>query len=203
MKRILCFGDSITDCGRNYDDLKSLGDGYVSIIRQHLPENQYELINKGISGNKVADLIERLDKDCIGLKPDIVSILIGINDTWHFMRDEPYPNGIEAEMERFEKVYKEMLERLHQAGISHIRIMEPFVLPDPEDRKNWRTDLDKRIQIIRHLAKAYQCEFIPLDGMINAAGINSSFKDYSEDGVHPTLKGHQLIAKEWLKGFEE
>lgn len=200
MKRILCIGDSITDCGRHYEDLKSLGDGYVSIIRNHLSESQYEVINKGISGNKLADVLERLDKDCISLKPDIVSILIGINDTWHFMREETY--DIEAEIKQFEKIYRALIEKLKNSGIHSIRIMEPFVLPYPEDRKTWRTDLDKRIQVIRQVAKDYHCEFIALDGMLNAAGINEDFKQYAEDGVHPSLKGHQLIAKEWLKGFK-
>lgn len=128
------------------------------------------------------------------------SIIIGINDTWHFMKGEPY--DIKAEMKRFEKVYREIIEKLCNEGIKCIIIMEPFVLPYPEDRKTWREDLDQRIQIIRHLAKEYNCHFVSLDGILNEAGINSCFEKYSEDGVHPTREGHQMIATQWLKVFK-
>ena len=82
--------------------------------------------------------------------------------------------------------------------------MEPFVLPYPKDRVGWRNDLDKRIQIVRKMARDYQTELIPLDGLLNAAGIRDGFSYYTgDDGVHPTVAGHGLIASSWLKSVDE
>lgn len=199
-KKILFIGDSITDCGRDYSDIESLGNGYVNILYNGFLKYNYTVINKGIAGNKVADILNRIEKDCIDLKPDLVSILIGINDVWHFMNLDYY--DIKAEMERFERVYRDITEKIKSSGIENIFIIEPFVLPYPEDRKMWRNDIDKRIQIIRNIAKEYKCKFVSIDGLINECGINEEFSKYSEDGVHPTIDGHNVIAENWISNFK-
>ena len=114
MKSIVFLGDSITDCGRQRDNIKSLGTGYVNEIKQVLCNNS-TIINKGIAGNKIADLYDRLQRDCIDLKPDIVSILIGINDAWHFVEQQYY--DIEKEMARFQKIYIDMVTEIKNSGV--------------------------------------------------------------------------------------
>lgn len=200
MKKIVFLGDSITDSGRNYDDIESVGTGYVSIIKEQLCCKEYHVTNKGIAGNKIVDLYNRLQRDCIALKPEIVCILIGINDVWHFI-GEPYYD-IEKEMERFQNIYENIVLEIKNMGANTIILLEPFVLPQVEHHKKWRNDLDKRIHIIRNIAKKYQCLFVSLDGEMNAYGINYGYELYSEDGVHPTQKGHELIAQQFLKIFK-
>lgn len=200
MKRIVFLGDSITDCGRNYNDIQSVGYGYVSMIKQQLCCKKYDIINKGIAGNKIADLYSRLQRDCIALEPDIVSILIGINDVWHFMGVDSY--DIQKEMERFQNCYENIVLEIKNAGVATVILLEPFVLPQLEQYQKWRYDLDQRIHIIRNIAKKYCCLFVAIDGEINSYGINGKYKWYSEDGVHPTQKGHSIIAQQFSKVFE-
>lgn len=198
MESIVFLGDSITDCDRERNNIKSMGKGYVNEIKQVLCNN-YTIINKGIAGNKIADLYDRLQRDCIALKPDIVSILIGINDVWHFVEQQYY--DIEKEMIRFQKIYIDMVTTIKNSGVKKIILLEPFVLPQQQQYLKWRIDLDKRIHIIRNIAKKYQCLFVSLDGIMNEAGINSQYDIYCQDGVHPTQKGHKLIAKQFIKVF--
>lgn len=200
MKKIIFLGDSITDCGRNYNDIESVGTGYVSIIRQNMCCERYDIINKGIAGNKIADLYNRLKKDCIDLKPDIVCILIGINDVWHFVNEEEY--DIEKEMKQFQNLYEDIIVRIQNVGVKKIILAEPFVLPQQPKYKKWRCDLDQRIHIIRNIAKKYQCSFVSLDGIMNEAGINNEYAIYCQDGVHPTQKGHEVIAQQFIKVFK-
>lgn len=198
MESIVFLGDSITDCDRERNNIKSMGKGYVNEIKQVLCNN-YTIINKGIAGNKIADLYDRLQRDCIALKPDIVSILIGINDVWHFVEQQYY--DIEKEMIRFQKIYIDMVTTIKNSGVKKIILLEPFVLPQQQQYLKWRIDLDKRIYIIKNIAKKYQCLFVSLDGIMNEAGINSQYDIYCQDGVHPTQKGHKLIAKQFIKVF--
>ena len=200
MKKIVFLGDSITDSERNYDDIESVGTGYVSMIKEQLCYKKYHVINKGIAGNKIADLYGRLQKDCIDLKPDIVCILIGINDVWHFMKEQYY--DIEKEMERFQNMYENMVLKIKNIKVDTIILLEPFVLPLIEHHRKWRNDLDQRIHIVRNIANKYQCLFVSIDGEINAYGIHYGYKLYSKDGVHPTQKGHELIAQQFLKLFK-
>lgn len=202
-KRILFIGDSITDCGREYNDPKDLGNGYPSLVAKRLsgqfPTVEFDFLNKGINGNKIADLRARFDTDCLNLEPDIVSILIGINDTWHNV-NEPSKFATEQSIAMFEENYRYLIKKLLEKGIKQVVLMEPFVLSEPLDRQTWRKDLDPKIQIIRQLAQEYHLVFVPLDGKLNALGITRGFIKYTgEDGVHPTLAGHEIIAQSWLE----
>ncbi|WHZ32149.1 SGNH/GDSL hydrolase family protein [Desemzia incerta] len=203
--KILFYGDSITDVGRNRDEYDHLGQGYALMIAGKLqakyPELNLTCLNRGIGGDKIADLKNRLDEDCIALEPTIVSILIGINDTWHIENSPAL--GSKEVMVQFEQDYREVLKRIKEETTARIVLMEPYVLPYPEGRTKWRVDLDQRIQIIRKLAKEFKTEFIALDGPLNAYGIKHSFQYLTgEDGVHPTVAGHGLIAEKWLEIVE-
>lgn len=195
---ILFQGDSITDCGRNYDEPSSLGVGYALMAGARLgmqyPEKNLTVLNRGISGNRAADLQARWERDCLELKPTWVSIYIGINDTWR-----RYDSGQETTTEEFEASYRDLIERTRQHLEAKLVLVEPFVLPVPEDRKSWRQDLDPKIHVVRELAREYGAILVPLDGLFAAASVKAEPAFWAGDGVHPSPAGHALIADAWLK----
>lgn len=195
---ILFQGDSITDCGRNYEDPSSLGVGYALMVAARLgllyPEKKLTFINRGISGNRAADLQRRWDKDCLELKPTVVSIYIGVNDTWR-----RFDNGEETTAAQFEASYRDIIERTLRATNAKLILVEPFVLPVPEDRKGWRQDLDPKIHVVRELAREYGALLVPLDGLFAAASMKADSAFWAPDGVHPSPAGHALITDAWLK----
>lgn len=195
---ILFQGDSITDCGRNYADASSLGVGYALMAGARLglqyPEKNLTFINRGISGNRAVDLQERWDRDCLELKPTWVSIYIGVNDTWRW-----FDSGQETTAAEFEASYRDLIERTKQSLDAKLVLVEPFVLPVPEDRKGWRQDLDPKIHVVRELAREYGAVLVPLDGLFAAASVKAEPAFWAGDGVHPSPAGHALIAEAWMK----
>lgn len=195
---ILFQGDSITDCGRNYEDASSLGVGYAMMIAASLglafPEKNLTFINRGINGNRAVDLQKRWDKDCLELKPTWVSIYIGINDTWRRI-----DSGEETTAAQFEAIYRDLIERTLNNLDARLVLVEPFVLPVPEDRKGWRLDLDPKIHVVRELAREYNALLVPLDGLFAAASVKADPAYWAGDGVHPSPAGHALIADAWLR----
>ncbi|MHC9000293.1 SGNH/GDSL hydrolase family protein [Enterococcus bulliens] len=202
--RILFFGDSITDVGRDRTDFFDLGKGFPLLVNAALqaakPEYELESLNRGISGDQIQDLIERFDVDCVQLDPDAIVLLIGINDVWHHVEDADFLDP--KQTKRFEAEYRTLLTKLQQVTKT-ILILEPFVLHEPSDRANWRASLDPKIQIVRQLAKEFSCEFIALDGYFTQLVLTSKAKYYTgEDGVHPTPAGHHVIATKILETVE-
>lgn len=199
--RILFIGDSITDVGRNRKDELNLGEGFPSLIAQKLiekyPDHNLTILNRGISGDQVIDLKNRWSEDCLTLKPDLVTILVGINDVGFVINEKLLPTT--EELAQFETNYRSLLESLQSETNAKIVLMEPFVLPYPADRLDWRDQLDPRIEIVSKLAKEFNALLIPLDELLNTKGMASTFEKYTgEDGVHPTLLGHEAIADAWL-----
>ena len=202
---ILFFGDSITDNDRNRQLSEDLGGGYplyvASYLEHRYPDFDLRFSNRGIGGNRINDLLERLTTDCLALKPDVVSILIGVNDTWHTLGEPGF--GGETIGPSFEEQYRKLLTDITASGITRIVLIEPFLLPYPVDRYEWRSDLDQRLQVVRKMAVEFNCLFVPLDGRLNQLGITHSFQHYTgEDGVHPTRAGHVEIAKAWLEAVD-
>lgn len=200
---ILFIGDSITDANRNRKDVDDLGQGFPLLLSAYLsnkyPSYHLNFFNRGISGDKVVDLRNRWEVDCLELNPDIVCILVGINDVWSFVEEEEKELD-EAALEKFEEDYRWLLKSLVHRSDARVVLMEPFVLPYPKDRLNWRQHIDPRIQIVRRLANEYHAVLVPLDGILNAKGIQNKFQTYTgEDGVHPTVTGHAAIAEAWLE----
>lgn len=198
---ILFIGDSITDVGRSRNFDGDLGDGFPFLIAAELyhryPNANLSILNRGVSGDTLAQLKNRWEEDCLNLDPDLVTILIGINDVWQSFEKRMSPS--QEELDLFEKNYRYLLKSLAQRTDARVILMEPFALPYPKDRQVWRKHLDPRIQIVRRLAKDYHATLIPLDGYLNAKGIENDYKTYTgDDGVHPTLTGHAAIAKTWL-----
>lgn len=196
--RVLFQGDSITDCGRNREDLNSLGQGYASMVAGQLslrhPDHGITFINRGISGDRIYDMETRWLKDCIDLAPDFVSILIGINDTWR-----RYDSNTDSPIAEFESCYRRLLDNIINEAGARVLILEPFVLPVPDDRIAWREDVDPRIEAVRRVAHDYDTLYIPLDKIFNDMRIAHPTTSWADDGVHPTSAGHALITDEWIK----
>ena len=204
MGKILFQGDSVTDANRTesqefLNGKESLGKGYPLFIAQHLKNTNSSMtvMNRGISGNRVRDLKQRWEQDCLAIEPVILTILIGINDCWR-----KYDSNDETSAEKFESDYEDLIIQAQSHGINKMILMEPFVLPIPDDRIQWRETLDPMIHAVRRLAKRHHTEFIPLDGIFAKAGIAGDYYDFTVDGVHPTDKGHRLIADEWMKVYK-
>ncbi len=200
MKKLLFQGDSITDCNRERDDYYSLGTGYAHKVSHHvlskIPTGEISFINRGISGNTTSDLLKRYETDLKQINPDIVSILIGINDTWR-----RYDRGENTSTEQFYEDYNQLLFKIKSdMPATKIIIIEPFLLNTVTDYLVWREDLDPKIGAVRRLARTYADAYIALDGLIQqyiVGGIKDV--DFAEDAVHPTDLGHEIIAKEYYK----
>lgn len=197
---VLFQGDSITDAGRDRQSPDGLGNGYAmmaaSWFQALYPEKGVRFINRGISGNRAKDLRTRWEKDCLELRPDWVSIMIGINDTWR-RYDSNDPTSIEA----YASAYRAILEDARTKLAAKLILLEPFVLPVPDDRKAWREDLDPRIAVVRELAREYQAILVPLDGIMAQAATQREPAFWAHDGVHPSPAGHALIAQSWLRAI--
>ena len=201
---ILFFGDSITDCGRDRDaapgEASGWGNGYVHQIAATLgaqdPADEIVFTNKGVGGDRIYDLEKRLQKDVLKLEPDIVSILIGINDVWR-----RYDSGVESNLDEFAASYRRVLKKIADDG-AQLVLMEPFLLPVPNDRRAWREDLDPKIGIVRDLAREFEATLVPLDGLFAAASCQRAPEFWLPDGVHPTPAGHALIARAWMDAME-
>lgn len=196
---VLFQGDSITDAGR-MESSDGMGFGYANLIAAWFsalyPEKHVRFINKGISGNRVVDLAQRWQKDCLDLKPDWVSILIGINDTWR-----RYDSNDPTSAEIYETGYRGILQQVAATG-ARIIVCEPFVLPVPADRVAWRVDLDPKIDAARRLAREFQAIYVPFDGIFAASSTHVDPAFWAEDGVHPSLSGHALMAQSWLRAVK-
>ncbi len=210
MKKILFQGDSITDCGRSREFFTNVGNGYAVLVKAQLGFEQpgvYDFQNRGIGGNRVVDLYARMKADIINLKPDYMSILIGVNDVWHEL---DWQNGVDAD--KFEKIYSMLIEEIKEA-LPDIKIMilEPFCLEGPatmsteEKPDKWEmfsSEVRKRAQKARKVAEMYQLPFVPLQEKFDEAAQQAENTYWLTDGVHPTAMGHELIKREWLKCFK-
>ena len=157
MKKILFQGDSITDAGRSREDDSDVGQGYPIFVKAELSfesPNEYEFINRGISGNRVVDLYARIKADIINLKPDVMSILIGVNDVWHEIGNK---NGVDAE--KYYKIYSMLIEEITAALPDiNIMILEPFVLRGEGTNgayDDFRPDVEKRAEKAKLIAEKY------------------------------------------------
>ena len=190
---ILFQGDSITDCGRSWDDPDNLGEGYVRLLTTMLPdkypEHEFKFINRGVSGDKVKDLVCRWDIDCISLQPDWLSILAGINDT------------LITTITEFEEKYWTLLRRTTNELNSRIIMCEPFLLS--VDNNAYREDLNPKIEVIRKLAKEYDTVLVPLDKIFHEACSLRTPEYWAPDGVNPSPEGHTLIAESWIKCLDD
>jgi len=206
--KVLFYGDSITDAGRNRETTLPnvcLGYGYPTIAAGKMYEKdlgKYEVYNRGISGNRTVDIYARIKRDCWSIEPDVLSILIGVNDIWHDIGD--HPNGVEPE--RFERIYRMILtdtiERLPKVKII---LCEPFALYAEENREIEEViaALPSYVKIVKKLALEFNLPLVLLQDKLTEAGEKYGNTTVLRDGIHPTVKGAAIIADEWYKVFEK
>ncbi len=201
-------GDSITDCGRG----EGLGTGYAFMVSGFLgaeEPNRHTFYNRGVSGNRVVDMYARIKADCLNLNPDILSVLIGVNDVWHEIERQ---NGVDKE--KFEKIYTMFLEEViaHNPKIKII-VFGAYVLPgaatvNEEDPARWETfkkEVALRAEAAKRIAEKFSKNtiYVPLQAVFDAAVLLAPAEQWTPDGVHPSAQGHALIAKEWLRAYQE
>ncbi len=203
--RILFQGDSITDAGCSREDNYWVGTGYPILVKASLgfeSPQKYEFFNRGISGNRIVDVYARIKSDIINLKPDVMSLLIGVNDVWHELYESP--NGVDAD--KFYKIYAMLIEEVKEALPDiKIMIMEPFVLKATETEQHWEyfdTEVKKRAQMAKKIADTYNLPFIPLQAGFDKLATTAPAEYWLKDGVHPSYMGHEYIKGEWIKAFK-
>ena len=209
MKRFLFQGDSITDAQRNkkIEDISGyeIGNGYATIVAGTMGAKypgKFEFFNRGISGNRVVDLYARIKYDIINLKPDYLSVLIGVNDVWHEL---DWHNGISAE--KFEMLYSMLIEEI-KAELPNIKIyiLEPFLTHGEAVDERWdifRAEVEKRAEVSKKIAKKYDLTFVPLQEKFDLACENAPCTYWTKEGVHPTAMGHGIIANSLTQAVEK
>ena len=211
-KRILFQGDSITDCERNRNDVYATGTGYPLMVKGQIGNEypgEFEFINKGISGNRIVDIYARIKEDIINLKPDYLSILIGVNDVWHELAGRC--NGVEAG--KFERIYEMLISEILEAlPDTKIMILEPFVLEasattasesEPHRWEYFKTEVSLRAAAAKRIAEKYGLAYVELQKKFDDACKLSQNDYWLRDGVHPTPMGHWIIKEEWVKTFKQ
>lgn len=206
---ILFQGDSITDTGRSRDADKTntpnnqpgLGSGYAWFAAAELlvsrPNDGLKIFNRGVSGNKVYQLAERWQSDCLDLKPDVLSVLVGVNDFWH--TQDPRLN-YQGTVEIYERDYLALIVRTKQA-LPQVKLVlcEPFVLRCGAVKDSWFPQFDQYRAAAQRVAEKHQAVFIPLQTIFDEATKYAPPEHWAGDGVHPTAAGASLMAHFWLK----
>jgi len=202
--RILFQGDSITDALRQSDNGYNMGFGYPLFLKATLGythPGEYEFFNRGLSGDRIVDIYARMKRDILSIQPDVMSILVGVNDVWHELMTPP--NGVDAD--KFFKIYCMLIEEvLAELPSLKIIIMEPFVLKACHTVEHWeyfKTEVKKRAEMAKKVAEKYGLPFVPLQDGFDALSKKAPSDYWLVDGVHPTAMGYEYIKEEWLKAF--
>lgn len=204
---VLFQGDSITDAGRDKENehansARSFGGGYAYLLAswllEELAEKKLTIYNRGISGNKVYQLDERWEKDCLQLKPNVLSILIGVNDYWH-KRNGHYDGTPEV----YEKDYRALLNRTREKYPDiKIIICQPFILTDTKAvDESWVEPFSPYQEISQRLCQEFGASWVPFQDAFTEATEIAHASYWAHDGVHPSMAGAQLMAKTWLKAL--
>lgn len=207
MIKLLFQGDSITDCGRDkssdFEPDRSpgahLGAGYPLLIASRLladqPFGRLSVANLGVGGNRIVDLAARAQEHVWNLQPTHLSILIGVNDTWH-----TFKRRAGVDLARFERVYRNLLiDTRHRVEGVRFILCEPFVLPCGVVTPDWTGDIDRRRAIIQNLATEFDAVFVGFQSVFHAALDRAPAEFWAPDGVHPSPAGHRLMADEWMR----
>ena len=203
--KILFFGDSVTDMDRDRSErgVRKLGVGHPHFVAAELYAKdplKYEVINKGVGGNRVVDLYARIKADVWNVKPDVLSIMIGVNDVWHEIGER---DGVD--LVRFEKVYKMMIDdTLERFPAMKIILCEPCFLhgtATDADYEEFKA-IYQYAAVTKKIAEEYELPYVALQEKLNEMAEKYGAPHFLLDGVHPDTAGAKLIADEWLKVFE-
>lgn len=206
---LLFQGDSITDVGREREGASanhphSLGSGYAlmgaSTVLSEQPARDWRCYNRGVGGDTVRDLAARWEADTLALAPDVLSILVGVNDYWYLRAGDRNTTA-----DRYEEAYRALLDRT-QAALPDVSLLlgEPFVLPGGAAvTEEWRAGLQPYQHAARRIADDYGATWIPYQSVFDAALDEAPAPYWAADGIHPTPAGHLRMAQAWLKAFRD
>ena len=205
---ILFQGDSITDAGRTRSRIgpnspAGLGLGYTRKIADALldnyPGHYLQLYNRGISGDRIQGLESRWEEDSLRLLPDLISILIGVNDTWNQVL-----LSMGSDPEQYQIIFHKILTETRQSlPNTQLVLCEPFLLLTGEVTRDWSADITRRQGFVWDLADEFNAIFVPFQSALDQAAEQVSPGQLLEDGVHPTDRGHQVLADCWMKAVLE
>ena len=197
MKEFLFLGDSITDCDHSFDP-QNLGEGYVRILAKELGhfDGTVNIKNMGVDGFTISALTRLWNLRCKVMAPDLITILIGINDISlikHTGEDSF------AVLESFRQKYETLIEQIQQDADCPIILMEPFIFPHPAEFQTWEEDVRKMNQIVSEIAEKYHLPFVPLWERLLDAAFAEGYDKITIDGIHLTVNGHRIVADAWLE----
>jgi len=195
-QRIVFIGDSITDAGRREVD-PPYGTGYMSLVRAFVTARRPDLglvwFNRGVNGNTVRDLAARWEADVVALRPDWLSVMIGINDVWRFLGNEA--EGVP--LEEFERIYRRLLKRAVEAAGCRLILADPYVVEaDPAEPHRTKSDLYGRVA--QRLAAEFGAVHVRTQQALDRALATTVPSEWSHDRIHLDLPGHAVLAQAYL-----
>lgn len=204
MIKVLFQGDSITDAGRDRAKPEHLGSGYPKFVAGELSldhPGEYEFINRGISGNRIVDVYARIKADIINLQPDVMSIMIGVNDVWHELSRQ---NGVAAE--KFERIYDMLIsEVLEELPDLKVIILSPYVMPGSATEalglEEFQKEVALRVAAAKRIAEKYNFAYVDMQQKFDEAA-KGDVARLTVDGVHPVAGGIELIKRAWLEAYK-
>ena len=206
---VLFQGDSITDGGRDRgsaaaEDVEALGMGYARLAAVMLRVDRpgVTTFNRGISGNRIGDLVDRWERDCLAIKPTVLSILIGVNDTWHGAAKSDPAAGTPLDVfdTKYRALLKETKEKL--AGVRLV-LCQPFVTEcGVVTGMNFHPDIDQRRELVDAIATDHADVYVRFQDVFDEAVGRAEPAYWARDGVHPTHAGHMLMARAWVEAVE-
>lgn len=203
MKTILFQGDSITDAGRDRERPEDLGKGYPNLVAARLGLDRpgmYRFYNRGVSGDRIVDIYARMKRDILNIRPDYMSLLVGVNDVWHEL---DFQNGVEEE--KFRRVYRMLLTEIREAlPNTRILLLEPYVMKGTATEgyfDRFHEEVLGRAKAVRTLAEEFDLPFLPLQKPLEKLSEQAPTSYFLEDGVHPKPAFHQYIADRWIEAF--
>ena len=200
---IIFLGDSITDAGRKSSP-NQLGYGYVNILSESIKgsEGKWSIVNRGVDGYITERVARCLHHDCISLRPDYVSILVGINDIGMIACSKSSWQDKLYLLEDSIRSYHEMLFDLSRETSAKVITLEPFVFPKDDKYQDWIPWQKKMSKNIHKLAKNYGAHFIPTQEPLNRKIEELGYEAVTTDGIHLTPLGHQLLADILKESFQ-
>jgi lysophospholipase L1-like esterase len=197
--RILFQGDSITDAGRDRANPLDLGNGYPAIIKGILharhPELNATVLNRGVGGDRTPELLARWDEDCVALRPDVLSIMIGVNDVWRIAGE--WNGQKHVPRDAYAANLAQLLERAQAAGVARIVVMSPTTA-SPEADAMLNTMLADYAETARGVAQRFGARYADVRTPLLEARAKEPRIPWTPDGCHPSIAGHAVIAAAWL-----
>lgn len=202
--KLVMIGDSITDCDRSRPVGEGLfgayGNGYVNLVNALLgatyPEKGIRVVNMGTSGDTVRDLKNRWKTDVLDLKPDWLSIMIGINDVWR-QYDLPLQKERHVYLDEYERTLEELIAQTN-SELKGLVLMTPFII-EPNRNDAMRATMDKYGAAVKRLAEKYDAVFVDVQAAFDDALRYYYPATLAWDRIHPNTTGHMIIARAFLK----